>query len=116
MTQREFFQNVVNANITEEMTTYAEGRIAMLDKENERRRTTLNATQQENVVIMDKIYETLSADKGTVYTAQQVGVACNISTAKASSLCAKLVEQERLTKSEVKIKGKGKVNGYAVNA
>lgn len=115
MTQREFYQNVINANITEEMTTYAEGRIAMLDKENEKRRTTLNATQQENIIIMDKIVDTLTAEKGVVFTAQQVGVACNIPTAKASALCQKLAKDERVTQSEVKIKGKGKVCGYSVN-
>ena len=112
MTQREFFQNVVNANITEEMTTYAEGRIAMLDKENERRRNTPTAKQKDNEVLMDKIVN--SMESGVTYTAASLAEVVGESVAKVSALCTKLAERERLIKGETKVKGKGKVKSYTL--
>lgn len=110
MTKREFYTNVINANISEEMTTQAETYIAKLDSVNENRRNSLNPNQKANEEIMDTIFN--SMEIGVTYTAASIGELVGITTAKASSLCGKLADRERIVKGETKIKGKGKVCSY----
>lgn len=112
MTKREFYTNVVNANISEEMTAQAETYIKKLDSVNENRRNSLNPNQKANEEIMDTIVNTM--ESGVTYTAASIGEMVGISTAKASALCSKLVDRKRVVKGETKIKGKGKVCSYTL--
>lgn len=112
MTKRDFYKAIINANISEDITTQAEAYIAQLDKENERRRNTPTAKQKDNEVLMDRIVS--SMENGVTYTAASLAEVVGESVAKVSALCTKLVERERLIKGETKVKGKGKVKSYTL--
>ena len=110
MTMREFMEQVISANISMEMTEYAQTAIAKMDAKNEKRKTTQSKTQEANAEIKAKILEMM--DNETVYTSAQISEVMALSTAKVTALLMQLVKDGKVEKSEVKIKGKGKVNGY----
>ena len=112
MTNREFYSAVIEANINADLTAHAEKEIEKLNARNEKRSTTMNKTQKENVEIKKSILAVLSVDK--VKTANEVGAECGISTNKASALLRQLVLDKVAIDSEVKIPKKGKVKGYAL--
>lgn len=110
MTIREFLNNVINANINEEMNEMAKERIAMLDKKNASRSAKPSKTSLANEPIKAKIVEYLN---GRDYvTSPNIGLALEISTNKASALCRQLVENGTLEVKDVKVKGKGTLKGY----
>lgn len=111
MTMREFMEKVISADISAEMTEYAQTAIAKMDAKNEKRKTTMNKNQEANVKIKAKIAETMEAEK--VYTSAQISEFIGVSTAKVTALLMQMVKNGEVVKSEVKIKGKGKVNGYS---
>ena len=110
MTQREFFNAVITANISADITAFAKERVAHLDTVNSNRKAKGTVTQRENEGIKANILA--GVKYGVTYTASEIGVMVGISTAKASALCRQFVQAGTFTESEVKIKGKGKVKGY----
>ena len=56
MTNREFYKAVIEAKISDELTAHAEKEIGKLDARNEKRSTTMNKTQKENVEILKMSY------------------------------------------------------------
>lgn len=109
MTTREFFEAIINANINEELTTYAAEGIAKLDKRNEKRSSKPSKTAIANAPIKDGIANLLVEKP---MTASEVGVAMEITTQKASALLRQLVEDGVLVATEVKVPKKGKVKQY----
>lgn len=115
MTQRTFLEMVVTANISDEMTTYAKERIKHLDEVNEHRKAKGSKTQRANVEVKKSILAVMEND--TIYTASQIvemGIEGITSTQKASALLRQMTETGELTVTDIKIKGKGKVKGYAL--
>ena len=115
MTQRTFLEMVVNANISDEITAYAMERIKHLDDVNEHRKAKGSKTQRANVEVKKAILASL--EENTVYTASQVaemGIEGITSTQKASALLRQMTETGKLTVTDIKIKGKGKVKGYSL--
>lgn len=112
MTQREFFNAVINAEINDEMSAFAKEAIKKLDKRNEKRSSTKSKTQIENEGIKAKILEILTPDE--LKLALQIGLALDISTNKASALLRQLVEAGLATVQDVKIPKKGTVKGYSL--
>ena len=115
MTSRTFYMNVVNANISDEMTAFAMSALEKLDKRNNSRKEKGTKTQHENTAIKSAIINAM--DRGTTYTAAEIsslGIDGITSTQKASALMRQLVESGEVTETTVKIKGKGKVKGYTL--
>lgn len=115
MTQREFFNAVVNANISEEISEHAKKQIAAIDKRNATPTKAEIEKQASNDRLKAMIMGVLSASEMPM-TAAAIGVACEVSTAKASSMLRQLVEVGSVEKSEVKVKGEGKKTVYAAVA
>lgn len=113
MTSREFFNAVIEGNITDEIKDFAKSQIEKLDSKNAKRKTTDSKTQKENKAIKESLLTIMEKDK--VYTASEVAgmeIEGITSTQKASALLRQMVETGTLTSEEVKIKSKGKVKGY----
>lgn len=113
MTSREFFNAVIEGNITDEIKDFAKSQIEKLDSKNAKRKTTDSKAQKENKAIKELLLATMEKDK--VYIASEVAgmeIEGITSTQKASALLRQLVETGTLTSEEVKVKGKGKVKGY----
>lgn len=110
MTQREFYTAIINANVSEDITAYAQGRIAHLDNVNEHRKGYKTPAQREKA---EQYAEFISkVEKGVQFTTSALAEQFNISNPQAVAFCEKAFKTGVATKGEVKIKGKGKVKGY----
>lgn len=110
---REFLNAVIadKADEKDKVKKYAEAEITKLDARNEKRRATPTKAQTENATIKAKILEVL-ADGAKV--GAEVGKALDISTQKAVALLGQLVDEGKVVRAEVKVKGKGKVLQFAL--
>ena len=108
MTKREMFEAIINGNINEEIIEMAKNEIVKMDERNAKRKNTPSKTAVANEPIKAQIVEVLTNEP---MTASEVAEKVEISTQKASALLRQI---EGLTVTEVKVKGKGKVKGYAL--
>ena len=108
MTNREFFNAVINGTITDEMVAHAHGEIAKLDARNAKRSSTPSKAQIANEPIIKAIAETLTNEpKLASEIAETVGISVN----KASALVKKI---DGVVITEVKVKGKGVRKAYSI--
>jgi len=110
MTIRTFLENVVKAELSDEMTAFAKERIAKIDEKNEKKKSASSAKKVENANIKTEILEKM--ELGQNYRASEIGEMFGFSTQKASALLVQLEKEEKVTATEVRIKGKGKVKAY----
>lgn len=113
MTEREFLSAVIAANISEEITEHAKKNVAKLDKRNATPSKAEREKREANDAIKVQI-AALLAD-GSTRIASEIATAIEVSTSKASALLRQMSEAGEVSVSEVKIKGKGKVKGYALS-
>lgn len=121
MTTREFLTAIATsediANIAPELTEEAGVRIAKLDAANAARKAKASSkpskTALENEPIKAAILAHL-ADMTEPLSAAELSEALDITTAKAASLCGKMVKEGVLERTEVKVPKKGKTNKYSV--
>ena len=112
MTNREFFEMVINGTITEEMITHATNAIAKLDERNAKRANQPSKKAIENEPIKTNILNFLDGKDFTV--ASEIGKSLELTTQKVSALCRQMVADGTLTVTDVKVKGKGTQKGYKV--
>ena len=110
ITLRQLFTAVVEGNITPAMQEKAKAEIAKLDATNAKRAEKAKEKAKENEPIKTAIFEFLVAN-GTKTTAE-IAEGVGESTPKASAMLRQMVEEDRLTSSEVSVKGKGKQKAY----
>lgn len=109
MTRREFFEAVMNhEGISEELSVFAANEIEKLNARNAKRSSTPSKRSLANEPIKAEIVKVLS---DTPQSASEIASKVEISTQKASALLRQI---DGLTVSELKVKGKGKVKGYAL--
>ena len=111
MTNREFFEAIINGTITEEVITHAHESIAKLDARNAKRAATPSKKAIENAPIIEAIKGTLTEEP---ITASEIAEKVGIKVQKASALCRQIVESGFASVTDVKVKGKGTVKGYFV--
>ena len=113
ITMRQFFESVIEGNITPAMQEKAKAEIAKLDATNAKRAEKAKAKSAENAPIKQAIFDFLVANgtKTTAEIAKGVEV-LEGSSPKASAMCRQMVDEGRLTSSEVAVKGKGKQKAY----
>lgn len=115
MTNREFFENIISANINEAMTSHAKHCIEMLDKRNSTRSSKPTKKQQENAVIMETIMELFRQDNIQRTASDIAGAIEDISSVqKASALARELVAEGKLVSTEIKVPKKGKQKAYSL--
>lgn len=115
MTQRDFFTAVIAANLSAEMTAFAEGRIKHLDDVNSKRTEKGTPKQRANAEIQANIIATI--DKGVPFTGKQVAEKYGLTPPVATAICGKIVKAGYATVTKERVeKGKGKVNVYTFTA
>lgn len=112
MTNREFFNAIINANVSDELTAHATAELAKLDKRNAQRSSKPSKTQLENEPIKAHLLEILAVKPMTASEIHEVDA--DLSTQKISSLCRQLVDAGKLTVEEVKVPKKGKQKQYTI--
>ena len=113
ITMRQFFEAVVNGNITPAMVEKAKAEIAKLDATNAKRAEKAKEKAKENEPVKSAIFEFLVAN-GTKTTAE-IAKGVEIlegSSPKASAMCRQMVDEGRLSVCDVSVKGKGKQKAY----
>ena len=117
MTNREFYTKVIEAGISEELTTHAKAEIAKLDKRNATRSSKPNKKQIENEPIKAEIID-LIKDNGAMIASEVASALSTedrvISTNKAVALCNQLVKDEIFVVADVKIPKVGMRKQYAI--
>lgn len=112
MTIRVFLENVIKAEISDEMTAFAKERITKIDEKNEKKKSATSAKKTENGEIKKTILA--SMEDGIEYKASEIGTIIGISTQKASQLLVQMEKDGILTATEKREKGKGKVKFYTL--
>ena len=112
ITMRQFFEAVVNGNITPAMVEKAKAEIAKLDATNAKRAKKAKAKAVEYEPLKTAIFDFLKAN-GTKTTAE-IAVGVEVSSPKASAMCRQMVEEGRLVASEVNVPKKGKQKAYTI--
>ena len=110
MTNREFFNAIISANVNEELTAHATAELAKLDARNKARSSKPSKTQLENEPIKAHLLEILAVKPMTASEIHEADA--SLSTQKISSLCRQLVEAGKLAVEDVKIPKKGKQKQY----
>ena len=106
MTNREFFNAVISAEINDEVIAHANESLEKLDLRNAKRSERPSKTQIANEPIIKAIAELLTNEP---MLASEIAEQCEISTQKASALVKKV---EGVSVCDVKVKGKGTQKGY----
>ena len=107
MTYRDFYNAVINGEVTDEMVVFATEAIAKLDARNASRKEKPSKKSIENEPIKAKISEVLGDEPKT---ASEIGSLVGVSTQKASAL----LRQMEVKSVDLKVKGKGIVKGYTL--
>lgn len=107
MTNREFFESVINGTITEEAVEKAKSLLEALDKRNAKRAERPSKTAIANEPIKAEIAKVLTTEP---MTASTIAKLVEISTQKASAL----LRQMDVNVTDVKVKGKGTQKGYFI--
>lgn len=108
MTKREFLEMVIAEVKNDELKGFAESEIEKMNARNAKRASTPSKKAKENEPIKEAIKATLTDEPKT---ASEIAKEVEISVQKCSALLRQI---DGLTVTEVKVKGKGKVKGYAI--
>lgn len=115
MTNREFYTNIANGNVTDAEKEFALAAIAKMDETNEKRKNKVSPKEAEkqaaDAVVREQIAGVLTADP---QTAADLAAAVGISTQKASAQLRKLVADGVAVSTDIKVPKKGTCKGYAL--
>ena len=112
MTNRDFLNAVLTADVSDEVKEFATASITKMDERNSKRKAKVSKTAEANKPIKEAILKTVT-DKPI--TAAELATIVGVSTAKASALATQLTKEGALVATDVKVKGKGKVKGYTLS-
>ena len=111
MTNREFYTNIANGNITEAEKEFALAAIAKMDETNEKRKNKPSKKAEENAPVIEALTNALTNDP---QTAADLAAAVGISTQKASSLLRQIVANGVAVATDIKVPKKGTCKGYSL--
>jgi len=102
MTTREFYQAIIEAQISDELTTKAHELTAAIDMRNEKRKST---ESKEKKLVADRREAVLNFLKSgtSALTREQIAEATGLTPSQVTSACSAYVRDGVMTKSEVKI-------------
>ena len=102
MTTREFYQSVLSANISVEMSEKASELIAALDKRNASRKSSDSKEKREVLARRDTVYAVVR-ETNKAMTADEVAALAEITVGQARAALGALVKDGMLLKGEVKV-------------
>ena len=111
-TAREFFKEIMaTVGVSEKAKDYAKTEIIKLDERNEKRKATKSKDQIANEEIAKDI---LKALENGAMTSPDLAKAIGQTTQKTNGVAGEMVKSGELTKTKVKVKGKGELTQYAI--
>ena len=112
MTSREYFENVKNANISDEMTAASIEFLKKLDAKNEKRKVTPSKEKVAAFARRDAIRNFLITHEGT-FTRDQIAEELGFTAGQVSGACKILVDNNEISKTELRV-DKARKMGYYV--
>lgn len=112
MTNREFFNAIVNGELNDEVIEKAKSEIVKLDERNAKRASKPSKKSIENEPIKESIANHLVDGEG--HLASEIASGLGLSVSKVSALCRQMVADGVLTVEDVKVKGKGMQKSYSI--
>ena len=100
MTTREYFQTVLDANISDEMNKASVELISKLDARNEKRKSSDSKAKRESADRRAVVLDFLKSNVGQ-FTRDDIATATNLTPAQVTAACKAL--GDAIVKSEVKI-------------
>ena len=111
MTNREFYNAIVSANINADLTAHALAEIGKLDKKNAKRKAEVGQVKEENKPIAEAIIKALAeGEMLSVDLAKAIGQ----SVQKTNGVAGEMCKIGTITKGKVKVKGKGEQTIYSL--
>ena len=111
MTRREAMNVIISGTITDELVEWATEEVAKLDATNAKRKEKVTEKKAANIELAKSIISThLGAEPKS---ASEIAAEAEISTQKVSALFRMDEVADLIVKSDMKVKGKGIVKGYA---
>lgn len=118
MTEREFYTAVIEANINDELTGFAAKGIEKIDKANEARKAKTAekavAKEAEKAPIREAIFAVITTGEGKTASDLIAEAGVDVKPQAIPSLLKPLIEAGKVIKTDIKVKGKGSVRGYAL--
>ena len=112
MTTREYFNAVLNANISDEMNEASVEFLSKLDSRNEKRKSVVTKDKAEAASRRDMVLAFLRENEGS-FTRDQIAEAIGITANQVTGACKTLVDGGLVTKTEIKVEKSRKV-AYAL--
>ena len=112
MTNREFFNAIISANVSDELTAHATAELEKLDARNKARSSKPSKTQLENEPIKAHLLEILAVKPMTANEIHNTDP--NLSSSKISTLCGQLAKEGKVSIQEIKVPKVGKRNQYSL--
>ena len=109
MTSREYFVNVLNAHISEEMDATSTKMIERLDAKNAKRKSTDTKDKREARARRESVLTFLRDHADHIYTRDEIATEVGITAGQVSAACKVLVTEGIVAKSEVKADGSRKM-------
>ena len=111
-TARDFYKEIMATDgVSAKAKDYAKTEIIKLDERNEKRKATKSKDQIANESIEKDILEAL---KNGAMTSPDLAKAIGQTTQKTNGVAGEMVKSGELTKTKVKVKGKGELTQYAL--
>ena len=110
-TNRMGFTAIINGKVTDEVIAWAKESLAKLDNKNAKRRAAEGEVKEDNKPIAEAILKAL--ENGSMLStdlAKFIGQ----TTQKTNGVAGEMVKLGMLTKSKVKVKGKGELTAYTI--
>ena len=101
ITARQYFQNVLDAHISDEMDALSAKYIAGLDARNEKRKNADTKEKREVAIRRERVLQYLAEHKGESFTRDQIAEGAGVTKGEASAACKAL--GDAVSKAEVKI-------------
>ena len=115
MTNREFFTNIANGNVTDTEKEFALAAIAKMDETNEKRKNKVSPKDKEkaeaDAKVRAEIFALITSDP---QTAADLGAQVGVSTPKATAELRKLVAEGKVVSADIKVPKKGTCKGYSL--
>lgn len=111
MTAREFYNTVIGGKVGEAEVAYAREAILKLDNKNAKRKAPNGEIKADNKPIAEAI---LSALANGSMTSPDLAKAIGQTTQKTNGVAGEMVKLGVLTKTKVKVKGKGELTAYSL--
>ena len=115
MTNREFYTNIANGNVTDAEKEFALAAIAKMDETNEKRKNKTSPKDKEkaeaDAKVRAEIFALITADP---QTAADLGAQVGVSTPKATAELRKLVAEGKVISADIKVPKKGTCKGYSL--